>query len=116
MKSNSERSDVKAWLDALSAVKDDDKRARLWKRVYKLASKPTRQRVEVDLYKIDAHTSEGDNVIVPGKVLSVGRLGHPVSISAIAFSSKALESLEGAKCEVVPLPEMMKRGKLNVIV
>ncbi len=116
MEVNAERSDVKSWLAVLEQAQHSDKRAKLWKRLYKLASKPTRQRIEVDLYKIDRHTSENDNVIVPGKVLSAGQLGHAVSISAISFSAKALEAIEGSKGKVVPLEEMMKREKINVII
>ncbi len=116
MEGNTERNDVKAWLAALEKAQHSDKRAKLWKRLHKLASKPTRQRVEVDLYKIDRHSVENDNVIVPGKVLSAGSLGHAVSISAIAFSEKALAGIEGSNGKVVPIEEMMKREKINIII
>ncbi|MCL5100085.1 MAG: 50S ribosomal protein L18e [Candidatus Marsarchaeota archaeon] len=116
MKLNVERSDVKSWLATLADAQGDAKRAKLWKRLYKLTARPTRRRVEVDLYKIDKNSSSGDNIIVPGKVLSAGALSHPVSITAIAFSGSATESLKGSKCEIVALPEMMKRSRLKIII
>ncbi|MCL5262227.1 MAG: 50S ribosomal protein L18e, partial [Candidatus Marsarchaeota archaeon] len=116
MKLNVERSDVRNWLTALAGAQGDAKRAKLWKRLYKLTARPTRRRVEVDLYKIDRNSSKDDNVIVPGKVLSTGALGHPISITAIAFSASALESLKSSKCEIIALPEMMKRNRLKIII
>ena len=55
-------------------------------------------------------------MIVPGKVLSTGALSHPISIAAIAFSASALENLKSSKCEIIALPEMMKRNRLKIII
>jgi large subunit ribosomal protein L18e len=35
-------------------------------------------------------------VVVPGKVLGAGKLNHPVTVAAIAFSEQALQKIKAA--------------------
>jgi large subunit ribosomal protein L18e len=60
-----------------------------WKQIAIELSKPTRIRRSVNLSKINRHTKDGETVIVPGKVLSAGKLDHKVTISAWQFSDTA---------------------------
>ena len=45
---------------------------KLWKRIAQDLSKSTRQRRIVNLYKINKFSKDGETILVPGKVLSVG--------------------------------------------
>jgi large subunit ribosomal protein L18e len=75
----------------------------------------TRRRPEVNLWKIDKYSGEGDMVVVPGKVLSEGELTHKITIAAFNFSSKALAKLKG-KAKIVELEDLAKeKGKIKVI-
>ena len=62
------------------------------------------------------HTKEGDNVIVPAKVLSAGKIDHKISIAALEYSSGAMKELRSAGCHVVEIKEMVTRNKINIIV
>jgi large subunit ribosomal protein L18e len=116
MKINVERGDVKDWLTALSHASTEKNTPKLWKRVHSLLEVPTRRRAEVNIYKINKNTKEGDNVIVPGKVLSVGSMDHTVNITALEFSKSALDRLKSSNCKVVELKDMLNAKKVNIIV
>ncbi len=62
-----------------------------------LLARPRRRRIEVNLDKLSKETREGDLVIVPGKVLGKGDLGHKITIAALSFSEEARKKLKGCK-------------------
>ncbi len=81
---------------------------RFWKAIALELERPTRQRRVVNLSKIDRFTSEGDFIVVPGKVLSAGELTHPLTIAAWKFSGSAKEKIEGKKAKGMTLAELLK--------
>lgn len=108
-----ERYDLKAWI---SFLQQDQKRKALSKRLLALIDVPTRRRVEVNLYKINKHSREGENVIVPGKVLSAGKLDHKINIVALDYSSGALKSLKEANCSILKLEKLNELDKPRILV
>ena len=116
MKINVERQDIKDWLAALESASRGERYKGLWKRLYRLSAVPSRSRKSVNIYKIDKHTKEGDNVVVPGKVLSEGAMSHKVNIAAMEFSAKALASLKAANCRVSTIKEMTNESRIKIIV
>lgn len=75
----------------------------LWKRVAELLQSPSRKRSYINLYKINKYTKPGDVVIVPGKVLGIGKLDHEVTIVALDFSASAKKKILEAKGKIVSL-------------
>lgn len=116
MKISVEKHDVKEWLDVLSEASRGKHYPALWKRVHGLVAVPSRKRNGVNLYKLNEHTKDGDNVIVPGKVLSVGSMDHKINVAAIEFSTQAKHGLKAANCKIVPIKEMVKAEKVHLIV
>lgn len=116
MKINVEKSNIKEWLNTLSAASKGQHYPKLWKRVYRLVGVPTRRRVEVNISKIELNTQDGDHVIVPGKVLSNGEMSHKVTIAAIEYSGPALKMLKDANCKIITIKEMINAEKVHVIV
>ncbi|MGI0100370.1 MAG: 50S ribosomal protein L18e [Candidatus Micrarchaeaceae archaeon] len=116
MKINAEKSVVREWLATLREASKGKRYGKLYKRAYELVEVPSRRRHEVSLSTIEMNTKEGDNVIVPGKVLSNGSLGHSVTISAMGFSASALRSLKDAKCSVVSIKDIVKSEKVRVLI
>ena len=109
---NIERYDLKSWI---SFLQGDEKRKALSKRLLSLIAVPTRKRVEVNLYKINRHSKDGDNIIVPGKVLSEGKLDHKINIIALDYSVKALKVLKDANCKVMKLEEIGGLSRPRII-
>ncbi len=81
----------------------------LWVAIAKRLSKPTRHRVEVNLSRINRYTTEGDTVIIPGKVLGAGDLDHAVTVSAFAFSQTAKERINVAG-RALTIEELLKEN------
>lgn len=86
-----------------------ENKANIWRRVAELLSKPTRSSVEVNVSKINRYSSEGETVIVPGKVLGSGELDHPVTVAAWRFSRKAYEKIL-RKGRALTIPELLKEN------
>lgn len=78
-----------------------------WRRIAKDLRKPTRQRRTVNVYKIDKYAREGETVVVPGKVLSVGSLTKKVDVAAITFSQEARKKIEEAKGKAYSITELL---------
>ena len=82
--------------------------SRFWKRIIKDLTKPTRQRRTVNVYKIDKFAKEGDTVIIPGKVLSVGSLSKKVEVAALSFSEEARGKIEKANGKIMTIKELFQ--------
>ncbi len=86
----------------------------VWKDVAWRITRPRQNLAEVNLGKLDKITKEGETIVVPGKVLAVGEITHPITVGALSFSHKAKERIEkaGGKClELVELAEQNPEGK-----
>ncbi len=82
--------------------------APIWRRVAELLEKPTRQRIEVNVSKINRYTSNGEYVVVPGKVLGAGHIDHPVVVAALSFSKSAADKIRAAGGRVLSLEQMVE--------
>ena len=65
-------------------------------------SGPTRRYAAMNLDEIDSKTKEGDTVVVPGKVLSMGSMRKKIRIAALFFSTAARAKLQKSKSEIIP--------------
>ncbi len=74
----------------------NERQESVWRKVAEDLNRPLRIRREVNVSRINRYTKDGDVVIVPGKVLSLGELDHKVTVVAWAFSAKALEKIKNS--------------------
>jgi len=81
------------------------KKQKNWIEVAKIISSSTRKYSALNLDEIDKQTSEGDTVVVPGKVLGVGKLTKKIRIAALGFSDSALTKIKEKKSEAVSILE-----------
>ena len=81
--------------------------SRIWDTVADELSRVRKNRRVVNLYKINKHTSEGDVVVIPGKVLGTGVLDHGVSIAAYQFSEGAMEKIQKAGGKALKINELL---------
>lgn len=82
----------------------------IWKDCAEKLSKPTRKRVEVNLNKIERYAKNGETILVPGVVLSTGRLTKKIIVAAWRFSPKAKEKIEKCGGEVVSIDELIEKN------
>ena len=82
----------------------------VWDRIAVDLGRPTRQRRIVNLSRINRYTKENEIVIVPGKVLGAGEIGHKLTISAFQFSDSARDKLSKNGSKIVSLIDLMKNN------
>lgn len=77
-----------------------ENKVKIWKDVAERLEKPSRQRIIVNVSRINRHIKDGDIVLVPGKVLGAGKIDHRVTVAALSFSKLAYEKIvsAGGKC------------------
>ena|SRR3989344_8345890 len=81
-----------------------------WMPLAQKLSGSTRNHSAVPLFAIDKNTSNGETVIIPGKVLSSGELTKKVRICALSFSSAAKEKMKATKSEAVSIIEEIQKN------
>ena len=86
------------------------KKNEAWTKVADLLSTPKRKQLVVNLSDISSFAKEGETIIIPGKVLSLGELDKKVKIVAFKFSEKAKEKLLKSKSEVSSISEEIKKN------
>ncbi|MDE1825147.1 MAG: 50S ribosomal protein L18e [Candidatus Micrarchaeota archaeon] len=111
-----EKDAINSWTETIATVKLDSKHARLWKEAGRMATKPRRDRVAVNLNKLDKAAKDGEFLVVPGKVLSFGKVSHKFKIAAVEYSQSAEEKLKKGGCEIVATNEMLKKENPRLIV
>ena len=94
--------------------KSIDDKTKIWKRIAVDLEKPTRQRRIVNLSRINRFTKEKETIIVPGKVLAAGELGHAVTVAAFNFSQEAKEKIKKANGSAMTIPELMQKKPKGV--
>ncbi len=84
--------------------------APIWKAIAKKLEKPTRQRIAVDLSRIERYTTNGETVIIPGIVLSSGQLTKTVNIAAWRFSDSAARKIKETRGKCLTIEELTKEN------
>jgi len=94
-------------VETLMLIKKND----VWNNISRYVSGPRRKYSSVSLKKIEEQSSEGDTIIIIGKVLGNGALTKKIRICAMGFSESAREKIKLSKSEAVSLSEELKKNK-----
>ncbi len=81
-----------------------------WKSIAQAVSGSVRKYPSVNLREIDNQSSEGDTIIVPGKVLGSGNISKKIKICALRFSSTAVDKIDKIKAQRELLIEEVKKN------
>lgn len=84
--------------------------AKIWGAVAEELSKSRGNRRSVNIGRVNRHTSKGDTVVVPGKLLGYGILDHKVEIAAFRFAESAKKKVEVAGGKIMTIPDLMKKN------
>lgn len=84
--------------------------AAIWRAIAEELEKPRRRRRAVNISRINRYTSDGDVVVVPGKVLGAGYLDHPVTVAAVSFSKTALDKIQAAGGKALFILELARQN------
>ncbi len=97
LRKSSTANDVAVW----RAAADHLKRARSRRR-------------EVNISRIARSTSTNETVLIPGKVLGSGTIGHPVRVAAFKFSASAAKAIAEAGGECLSIRELVDSNPQGV--
>ena len=78
------------------------------RRIAELLSKPTRKRVEVNVWKLNKLCKDGEHVVVPGVVLGDGKLRKKLVVYAWRFSEGARKKIIEAGGEARRIEELLE--------
>jgi len=84
--------------------------AKIWRKVAEVLSRTKRQRVAVNLSRLNRYTKSGETVAVPGKVLAAGEIDHSITVTAFSFSEKAMTKIEKARGKCFTFAELIKKN------
>lgn len=87
-----------------------EKQAPIWLDVAEDLSKTRSQRVAVNLSRIARNTKQADVIVVPGKILGSGSIGHSVTVASFGASEKAKAKLAEVKGKYLSIPELLEKN------
>ena len=100
------KKDNKVLLSLIESLMKSDKP--LWKKVAGELSRPKRQKVEVNLSKLEQYTADDATVIVPGKVLGAGAISKKITVAAFSFSGSARKLIGAAGGKAITIENLHK--------
>ena len=72
--------------------------------------KPSNNRPEVNLSRINRNTKDGDTIVVPGKILSSGILEKKLTIACFKSSLKAEEKIKESGSNILTIKELIEKN------
>jgi len=97
-------------LNLISLLKDASRQneVNVWRDIASRLEAPARNYAEVNLSKINRYASNGETIVVPGKVLGSGILETSVRIAALNFSQSAETKIREAKGQCLTIEELLR--------
>jgi large subunit ribosomal protein L18e len=81
-----------------------------WLQVASILTRPRREKININLAEIDKESKEGEKILVPGKVLSLGDVSKKIHVVALGISEVAKEKLLNQKGDFVTIAEEIKKN------
>lgn len=75
----------------------------------KYLSKPKNSQVVINLTRLSRTTKEGQTVVIPGKLLSMGNISHKLTVYAYKASDSAKAKLEAAGCSLHNFDDLLAK-------
>jgi large subunit ribosomal protein L18e len=79
----------------------------VWRDIAVRFEAPRSRYAEVNLSKINRYASDGETILVPGKVLGSGILEAPVKVAALQFSASAQDKIQSVNGECMSIEELL---------
>ena len=86
------------------------KKQKAWFEIAAILSGSRRNKIAFNLNEIDKKAKDGDVIVVPGKILSLGKIDKKIKLVALDFSEKAKEILSKSKIEISIILEEIKKN------
>jgi large subunit ribosomal protein L18e len=96
----------------ISALREQAYRedAPIWKDIARRFEAPRQNYAEINISKLNRYSSADEVVLVPGKVLGSGDIGHSVEVGALGFSASAKDKIASAGGKSMTIEELMAKN------
>lgn len=91
------------------AKKSHDNNAPIWKDLARRLARSSQRRAEMNLSRISRYAKEKDIIVVPGKILGDGTVGHKITIAAVNFSDNAKNKILSAGGKCISIEELVEK-------
>ncbi len=93
--------------ELVQLIRDLDKGPQpIWKRTAELLARSRRNRVEVNLSKLEQYSAGTSPILVPGKLLGTGDLSKKLIVAAFSFSEGAKKAIETAGGKAISIQQL----------
>jgi large subunit ribosomal protein L18e len=83
-------------------------KAPIWRALERELSRPRRNRREVNIGTLAEKTDDGQVIVVPGKLLGSGEIGHKLTVCAITISESASKKIIAGGGKLVSLSSLVE--------
>ncbi len=80
----------------------------IWRDIATRIEASSSKYAEVNLSKINRYASNGETILVPGKVLGSGIIEASVKVAALNFSQSATDKITGAQGQCMSIEQLLK--------
>ncbi len=91
----------------------------IWRDIADRLEAPSKNYAEVNLSKINRYATNGETIIVPGKVLGTGILEMSVNVAALNFSESASAKIRQAQGKCMSIEQLIsanpKGNKVRIL-
>ena len=84
-------------------------KAPIWRALERELARPRRNRREVNVGALADKTDDGQVIVVPGKVLGSGEIGHKLTLCAITISESASKKIVASGGKLVSLSNLVEQ-------
>lgn len=84
-------------------------KAPIWRALEQELSRPRRNRREVNIGTLAEKTDDGQVIVVPGKLLGSGEIGHKLTVCAITISESASKKIIAGGGTLVSLSRLVEQ-------
>jgi large subunit ribosomal protein L18e len=84
--------------------------ANIWRDIADRLSSSRRRSVTVSVSQLNRQTKKGEAAVVPGKILGLGNIDHPIIAAAFSFSETARLKIRKAKGVCTSIPELAEKN------
>jgi large subunit ribosomal protein L18e len=81
----------------------------IWRDIAERLAKPRRNRIAVNISRLNRYTQKNETVAVPGKVLGAGEMEHRITVAAFAFSENAKKKIVATRGKYLSFSDLIKK-------
>jgi large subunit ribosomal protein L18e len=84
-------------------------KAPIWRALERELSRPRKNRREVNIGTLADKTGDGQVVVIPGKILGFGEIGHKLTVCAVSISQSAAKKITACGGKLVSLSDLAEQ-------